>query len=166
MSPTTSASPDAATDLILERSVDAPRELVWDAWTKPELLMQWFTPAPWKTIAAEIDLRPGGIFRAVMQSPEGQDFPNTNSFLEVVKHERLVWTSALQPGWRPSPQADTLGFHFTCIITFEAVGKSTRYRAQVMHGSVADRDKHEKMGFHEGWGAAWDQLVALLKKGA
>ena len=47
-------------DLILERVVDVPRELVWRAWTTPEHLMKWFTPVPWKTIACEIDLRPGG----------------------------------------------------------------------------------------------------------
>jgi len=103
------AMPENAHDLIMERTVDAPRELVWDAWTRPELLKQWFTPAPWKTLDAEIDLRPGGAFRTVMQSPEGQEFPNSNSFLEVVRHERLVWTSALQPGWRPAPKAETLG---------------------------------------------------------
>jgi uncharacterized protein YndB with AHSA1/START domain len=159
------AAPDATRDLVIERTVDAPRELVWDAWTRPEMLKQWFTPAPWKTVDAEIDLRPGGIFRTLMQSPEGQEFPNVGTYLEVVKHERLVWTDALLPGWRPAPKAETLGFHFTCVITLEAVGKLTRYRGHAMHGSAQDRDKHEKMGFHEGWGAAWDQLVALIKKG-
>jgi uncharacterized protein YndB with AHSA1/START domain len=68
--------PDPLLDLVLERVVDVPPELVWAAWTTPEHVTHWFTPAPWKTVTCEIDLRPGGMFRTVMRSPEGQDFPN------------------------------------------------------------------------------------------
>jgi uncharacterized protein YndB with AHSA1/START domain len=67
---------DPRLDLILERVVDVAPELVWAAWTKPEHIKKWFTPAPWKTVDCEIDLRPGGIFRTVMRSPEGQDITN------------------------------------------------------------------------------------------
>src|SRR2546425_245846 len=87
-------------DLVLERVVDVRRELVWSAWTKPEHVKRWFTPPPWKTVDCEIDLRPGGIFRTVMRSPEGQDHPNTGCYLEIVPYEKLVWTSALGPGYR------------------------------------------------------------------
>ena len=76
--------PNPKTDLVLERVVDVPPELVWAAWTQPEHLKNWFTPAPWKTIDAEIDLRPGGIFRTTMLSPEGQQFPNVGCYLEVI----------------------------------------------------------------------------------
>ena len=58
---------DPKLDLILEREIDVPPELVWRAWTEPQHLMKWFTPAPWKTVECEIDLRPGGIFRTVMR---------------------------------------------------------------------------------------------------
>ena len=68
-------------DLQFERIVDVPREKIWAAWTTPKLLMPWFCPLPWKTIECEIDLRPGGIFRTVMQSPEGQRFPNSGCYL-------------------------------------------------------------------------------------
>lgn len=61
--------PDPKLDLVLERVVDVPRELVWKARTTPEHLKKWFTPAPWTTVDCEIDLRPGGIFRTVMRSP-------------------------------------------------------------------------------------------------
>ena len=54
---------DPKLDLVLERVVDVPPELVWRAWTEPKHLMPWFTPAPWKTVDCEIDLRPGGIFQ-------------------------------------------------------------------------------------------------------
>jgi uncharacterized protein YndB with AHSA1/START domain len=84
-------------DLMLERVVDVPRELLWQAWTTPELLKPWFCPLPWLTVDSEIDLRPGGIFRTTMQSPEGQNFPNSGCYLELIPNERLVWTNALQP---------------------------------------------------------------------
>jgi len=87
--------PDPKLDLVFERIVDVPRELIWTAWTTPEQLKQWFTPAPWKTVDCEIDLRPGGLFRTVMRSPEGQEFPGVSCYLEIVENERLVWTNAL-----------------------------------------------------------------------
>ncbi len=161
------AKMDPKLDLVLERIIDVPRNLVWDAWTKPEHLKKWFTPAPWSTVDCELDLRPGGMFRFVMRSPEGQDFPNLGCFLEVVPKERLVWTSALGPGYRPmirlagaEPCHD---LYFTAILTLETVGKGTRYRAVAMHGDEATTKRHEEMGFHQGWGAALDQLVALVK---
>ena len=86
--------------LRLERVVDVPRELVWAAWTKPEHIKKWFTPAPWKTVDCEIDLRPGGKFSTVMESPEGQRMPNTGCYLEIVENEKLVFTGALAPGYR------------------------------------------------------------------
>ncbi len=63
-------------DLVLERTVDVAPELVWRAWTTPELLLQWFTPKPWSTTACEIDLQPGGRFDTTMRSPEGAEHPN------------------------------------------------------------------------------------------
>ena len=61
--------PNAKLDLSFTRVVNVPRTLVWRAWTEPDLLKPWFCPLPWKTIACEIDLRPGGVFRTTMQSP-------------------------------------------------------------------------------------------------
>lgn len=154
-------------DLVLERMVDVPRELVWAAWTKPEHIKKWFTPAPWATVDCEIDLRPGGIFRTVMRSPEGQEFPHVGCYLEIVPSEKLVWTSALGPGYRPIIKTAGTGscdeLYFTAIITFEAQGNRTKYRAIAMHGDEATSKKHEEMGFYEGWGTTLDQLVALVK---
>ncbi len=149
---------DPKLDLILERVVDVPPELVWEAWTKPEHILNWFTPAPWKTIACEIDLRPGGKFNTTMQSPEGQEFPNSGCFLEVIPGERLVFTDTLLPGFRPAAEP-----FMTAIVEMIPEGKGTRYRAIAMHKSEESRKKHEEMGFHEGWNAALDQLVALMK---
>ena len=158
--------PDPKLDLVLERIVDVPPDLVWTAWTTPEHLKKWFTPAPWTTVDCEIDLRPGGIFRTVMRSPEGQSFPNVGCYLEVVKNERLVWTSALEPGYRPSrPSAAPPGcsFVFTAVISLEQLGNRTKYTALVIHGDPESRKKHEEMVFHEGWGAALDQLITVVK---
>src|SRR5512147_2479891 len=68
---------DPKLDLVLDRVVPAPRAKIWRGWSEPALLKQWFAPLPWTVTDAEIDLRPGGLFRFVMQSPEGQSFPNT-----------------------------------------------------------------------------------------
>ncbi|PTY01454.1 polyketide cyclase [Verrucomicrobia bacterium LW23] len=152
-------TPNPKLDLVLERIVDVPPHLVWAAWTTPEHLKKWFTPAPWKTIDAELDLRPGGIFRTTMQSPEGEQFPNTGCYLEVVPQRKLVFTDALLPDFRPTGQ----GF-MTAMILLEPHGDNgTKYTAIAIHKDEADRVKHEEMGFMTGWGTALDQLVALVK---
>lgn len=146
-------------DLVLERIVDIPPSLVWAAWTTPAHLLEWFTPAPWRTVDCEIDLRPGGIFRSVMRSPEGVDHDNTGCFLEVVQGKKLVFTDALGPDFRPTGNS-----FMTATVTFEAHEVGTKYKAVVMHKNAEDMQKHMDMGFHQGWGAALDQLVAHMKK--
>src|SRR4029077_16993171 len=96
------AIPDPRFDLLLERVVDVRPELVWAAWTVPEHVKKWFTPAPWQTVDCEIDLRPGGIFRTLMRSPEGQEINNVGCLLEIVPNRRLVWPVALRPASLPS----------------------------------------------------------------
>ncbi|WP_435005195.1 SRPBCC family protein [Tundrisphaera lichenicola] len=154
---------DPKTDLVLERIVDVLPELVWKAWTTPEHLKKWFTPKPWKTVHCEIDLKPGGKFHTVMESPEGQQFPNTGCYLEVVPGRKLIWTGALLPGYRPAKLSADVPFVFTAIIEIEPHGSGTKYTATVFHTTEEERSKHEAMGFHNGWGAALDQLVALAK---
>lgn len=150
--------PDPKLDLVLQRDVDVPRELVWACWTQPEHLLKWFVPEPWSLAECELDLRPGGMFRTVMRSPEGELYPGMGCYLEVVPLERLVWTDALLPGYRPADEP-----FFTAVILLEAQGKGTRYTAVAIHRDEAGRRKHEEMGFHDGWGKALDQLVALAK---
>jgi uncharacterized protein YndB with AHSA1/START domain len=156
---------DPKLDLVLERIVDVSPELVWTAWTQPKHLKKWFTPAPWTTVDCEIDLRPGGIFRTVMRSPEGEDFPNVGCYLEVVANRRLVWTDALEPGFRPSRQEPSphCPFRVTASLLLEPHGKGTKYTAIVMHKDEESRQKHDAMGFQTGWGKALEQLVAHVK---
>ena len=129
-------------------------------------LKKWFTPVPWQTVDCEIDLRPGGIFRTVMRGPEGQQFHNPGCYLEIVENEKLVWTGALGPGYRPRPTAATPSdpFLMTAVVALESLGYGTKYTALVIHGDEEARKKHEQMGFHEGWGKALDQLVEVAKK--
>jgi uncharacterized protein YndB with AHSA1/START domain len=156
----TDFKPNPDLDLVLEREVDVPPGSVWAAWTQPEKLKQWFAPKPYTTPNCEIDLRPGGIFRTVMRSPEGEEFDGAGCFLEVVENSRLVWTSALGPGFRPNAAEDLA---FTAIISLEPTASGTRYTAVAMHSEAAACARHAEMGFHDGWGAALDQLVALVK---
>ena len=144
-------------DLVLSRIIDAPRDKVFKAWTDPELLKQWFAPQPWTTPKVETDVRAGGSSLIVMTSPEGKEFPNRGVYLEVVRNERLVFTDAYTRAWAPSEKPFMTG-----CLTFEDIGGNTRYTARVLHWTVADREAHEKMGFHQGWGQATDQLAALV----
>ncbi|OYU43682.1 MAG: polyketide cyclase [Burkholderiales bacterium PBB4] len=161
-------------DLSFTRVIPVPRTQVWRAWTEPALLKPWFCPLPWKTVDCEIDLRPGGAFRTTMQSPEGQEFPNAGCYLQIVPQEKLVWTNALLPGFRPAMPSATCGdnnaeFRFTATIeladTDTDTDTGTRYTATVIHADEAGCKKHAAMGFEAGWGAALDQLVAMIQRG-
>jgi uncharacterized protein YndB with AHSA1/START domain len=159
--------PNPKLDLVFDRIIDIPIELVWTAWTTPAHLKHWFTPAPWQTVDCEIDLRPGGIFRTVMLSPEGQEFPNLGCYLEIIPNEKLIWTNALQPGFRPAklePNEDSNAFTFTAILTLLPDGNGTKYTATVIHSDESSCQRHNDMGFHSGWGKALDQLVAYMEK--
>jgi uncharacterized protein YndB with AHSA1/START domain len=110
-----------------------------------------------------IDLRPGGVFRTVMRSPEGEEHPNFGCYLELVPNRKLVWTDALEAGFRPSRHPAHDGFRFRAAISLEPQGKATKYTAVAMHGDETARRKHDEMGFQDGWGTALDQLVASMK---
>ena len=150
--------PDPKLDLVLERVIDVPPQLVWAAWTTPAHIRHWFVPKPWSITDCEVDLRPGGVFRTTMRSPEGQEFPNNGCFLEVIPNQRLVFTDTLLPGYRPSPNP-----FFTAVLTLEPAGKGTRYVAIAIHGNDETRKKHEEMGFHQGWGTVVEQMVEYIK---
>jgi uncharacterized protein YndB with AHSA1/START domain len=122
-----------------------PREKLFRAWTEIELLKQWFTPAPYTTPVAELDVRPGGANLIVMRDPEGNEFANRGVYLNVVENERLVFTDAYTEAWEPSQKP-----FMTVIVSFENEGGKTHYTARACHWTVADREAHEKMGFHDG----------------
>ncbi|MCW5674318.1 MAG: SRPBCC family protein [Xanthobacteraceae bacterium] len=152
--------PDPKLDLVLERDIDVPVELVWKAWTTPEHLKHWFVPKPWSVSDVKIDLRPGGEFSSVMLSPEGKEFPNNGCYLEIVPNERLVFTDTLLAGYRPSPKP-----FFTAALLLAPRNGGTRYTAIAIHGDEATRKQHEEMGFHDGWGTVVTQMTDYIKAG-
>jgi uncharacterized protein YndB with AHSA1/START domain len=144
-------------DLVLTRIIDVPRDRLYRAWTEPDLLKQWFAPKPYTTPVAELDVRPGGASRTVMRGPDGTEMPNRGVYLEVVPNERLVFTDGYVSAWEPSQKP-----FMTVILAFDDLGDGrTRYTATVRHWTAEDREAHEKMGFHQGWGICTDQLAAL-----
>ena len=157
-------------DLVLQREVDVTPEEIWHAWTTPEHLKKWFCPSPWKTVDCEIDLKPGGLFRTVMKSPEGQQFPNIGCYLEVIPNQKLTWTNAMEPGFRPVkvpeqlPGHECAEFFMTASLLLEATPTGTKYTAYVLHADAASKQRHEAMGFQSGWSTVLDQLVAEIKR--
>ncbi len=144
-------------ELVLTRLIRATPDKLFRAWTEPALLVQWFTPKPWTVASAQVDLRPGGSSLIVMRDPDGNEYPNPGVYLEVVPNARLVATDAYTEAWVPSAKP-----FMTLILTFEPEGDATRYTARARHWTKEDREAHEKMGFHQGWGIATDQLEALV----
>ena len=153
-------------DLKLERTLDAPRELVWKAWTDPEHIKRWWAPRPYQTPECEIELKPGGKFYTRMIGPDGFDFSGTACVLDVVPGERIVWSTTMKDGYRPNAFADDgcNGFPFTAVHTFEDAGDGkTRYTATVMHASAKDREAHAAMGFDKGWATCAEQMAEVAR---
>jgi uncharacterized protein YndB with AHSA1/START domain len=149
-----------STDFVIERFIDAPRHLVWEALTKPEHVKEWYMPKAWGSVSkCVMDVRPGGAFRIDIAG-EGQDFPNLGCFVEVIPMERLVWTSMLFPGYRPAVFDD---IPITAIVTMETVGTGTRYVFTALHRNEADFEENRTSGWQEGTEMAVDQFVALAR---
>ena len=148
---------DPKLDFAIERFIDAPARLVWEALTKPEHLKEWYMPKAWgRVVRTEMDVRPGGIFRIDIAVANGPEVPNLGCFLEAIPMERLVWTSMLFPGYRPAVFDD---IPITAIITMESVGTGTRYVFTALHRNEADLETNKTSGFYQGTEIAVDQLV-------
>lgn len=149
---------DPTLDFAIERFIDAPVRLVWEALTKPEHLKEWYMPKAWGRVShAELELRPGGIIRIDIVVGEGQEVPNLGCVLEVVPMQRLVWTSMLFPGYRPAIFDD---IPITAMMTMESVGAGTRYVFTALHRNAADLKNNLASGFYQGTEIAIDQFVA------
>ncbi len=144
---------DPERDLVLTRDMNVPRQTLWQCWTRPEHLTHWFVPAPHRVIHCRLDLRVGGAFNTTFDV-EGNIVENEGVYLDVVEHEKLVFTDAYSEGWKPAPEP-----FMTAIITFEDIGNGrTRYTALVRHRTAEIAKQHADMGFHSGWGTAATQL--------
>lgn len=144
---------DPKTDLKLERTVKAPRRLLWECWTTPEHVKQFFVPRPHRVKDCEIDLRVGGRFNTSFEV-DGAEIENEGVYLEIVPEEKLVFTDAYTEGWKPAEDP-----FMTAIILFEDGGEGiTRYTAIARHRTPGAAKGHEEMGFFTGWGTVVDQL--------
>jgi uncharacterized protein YndB with AHSA1/START domain len=152
---------DPKLDFAIERTIDAPVRLVWEALTKPEHLKEWYMPKAWGRVTrAEMDLRPGGIVRIDIAVKDGPEVPNLGCVLDVVPEQRLVWTSMLFPDYRPAVFDD---IPITAIMTMESVGSGTRYVFTALHRSEEDLKNNKESGFYQGTEIAIDQLVERVR---
>ena len=151
-------------DLELIREIPVSAKDVFDAWTDPDSVRHWFAPRPCTTPLCEIDLRPGGGFRTVMNDPDGNVMmDSTGCYLVIEPGERLIWTSALTKDYRPQQS----GMPFTVVLELAAnASGGCRYRVIAVHEDPAGARQHAAMGFHEGWGVVVDQIVEHLQSTA
>lgn len=152
---------DPTLDLVLQRVLRAPRSAVWRAWTDPEQLQRWWVPAPTVARIDQLDVKPGGAFVTSM-SDDGQAFvPHTDSIFLVIEPEsRLVFTNAINSAWRPAVPAPV---PMTAELVLADHPAGTDYRIVVRHGDPAARDRHEQLGFFDGWGSVTAALASLVE---
>lgn len=145
---------DPTTDLKLERILDIPRELIWQCWTTPEHIVQFFVPRPHKVTSCEINLVVGGRFNTSFEV-DGNVMKNEGVYLEIIENEKLVFSDTYSEGWKPKDQP-----FMTAILLLEDAGENqTKYTAIARHRNAETRQAHEDMGFYVGWGIVVDQLV-------
>jgi len=146
-----STDPTAGREIVVTRLINAPRELVFDAWTTPEHVAQWWGPDGFTTTTHEMEVRPGGHWRLIMHGPDGTDYNNHIVFEEIVRPERIVY--------RHVPERGTEPVSFQTTVTFVASGNKTLLTMRALFDTAAERDAVQaKYGALEGG----QQTVARL----
>ena len=142
-------------EIVVTRTFDAPRDLVFAAWTTPEHVRRWYGRRDSTLVVCEIDLRPGGAWHYVLRAPDGNDSGFRGEYREVVPPERLVYTEAFDvEGLRDHPALVT--------ITFEEHGGRTTMTSVALYESVEFRDGHLRSGMEVGMVETLDRLAELL----
>jgi uncharacterized protein YndB with AHSA1/START domain/DNA-binding transcriptional ArsR family regulator len=149
---------DNAGEFTVNRSINAPRHIVWKARTTPAYLERWWVPKPLTATVTGFDLRPGGAFNLVMRDPRGSESLVSGAFLEITPEERIVFTTALSEDWRPGIS----GVPITAYISMTDEGETTGYATRVIYKDYEDRQKLETMDFPAGWSMGIDQLEVLV----
>jgi uncharacterized protein YndB with AHSA1/START domain len=140
-------------EIVLTRVFDAPRHLVWDAFTKPELLKRWFGPRGWSLVVCEVDLKVGGGFRFVLRGPDGRDMGMRGTYREIVPGERSVHTESFDD----FPGGDSI----VTTVLIEKAGTTT-LKATVLYPSQEVRDAVIQTGMEHGAAESYDKLAELL----
>jgi uncharacterized protein YndB with AHSA1/START domain len=146
----------AERDLVIERTFDAPREAVWQAWVDADAVVQWWGPRGFTTTVHEMDVRPGGVWRFIMHGPDGTDYHNKVLYEEVAQPQRLVYSHGADD------DSDFLPFHVT--VTFEDQGGRTRVRLRMRFATPADRGRAIEFGAKEGGTQTMERLAEYLAK--
>lgn len=150
------ATTTADREIVITRVVDAPRELVWEAWTNPKHVVQWWGPRGFTTTIHKMDVRPGGVWQHVMHGPDGTDYPNKSVFIEVVKPERIVYSHG--GGKKGGP-----GAQFRATWTFEQQDHKTKVTIRMVFPSAEERDQVVKVyGAIEGGNQTLERLAGHL----
>lgn len=144
--------------IVMQRTFDAPREVVWAALTDPKHVVRWYGGRGFENPVCEMDVRPGGRWRHVMRTPDGVDHELEFVFLEVVKPERLVWRNA-DHGKRPEN-----GYRDNVMtVTLEEASRQTRWKLVTRFTSIANRDLAVRMGFTRVLGEGTEKFDDLVK---
>jgi uncharacterized protein YndB with AHSA1/START domain len=142
-------------EIIISRTLNAPRELVWDAWTQPEHLIHWWGPEGFNITLQQFELKTGGVWKYMMHGPDGVDYPNQNVFIDVQQPERLVYSAG--DGEEDSPG------QFETTVTFAEEGKKTLVTMRMLFKTVEERDYVVKeYGAIEGGNQTLNRLEQLL----
>jgi len=156
-------------EFVIERVLDAPRDLVWKVFTERDHLMQWWGPKGFKVIAGKLDLKPGGIFLYGMEAPDGSEMWGKWVFREIVKPERLVFVSSFSDkdaGVTRHPMAPTWPIQMLGTMTLTEQGSKTLLVNRAVGLNPTDEERATfEAGFEsmkQGWGGTWDKLAAYL----
>lgn len=148
--------------IVFTRMFDAPRQLVWDAFTRKEHLLEWWGPHGFTNKDCNVDMRRGGKFTITMVGPDGGEYPCLFIFEEIVPIEKLVWMDKVIEGdfWGPGgPPPDS-----RITLLLEEVGGRTKMTTITEFETNDGRDKIVAMGATEGWAQSFERLDELLKK--
>jgi len=152
------AASTADREIVITRTFDAPRELVWEAMTNPEHVVNWWGPNGFSTTIEKMDLRVGGVWKHVMHGPDGTDYPNKSVFTEIVKPDRIKYSHG--GGTKGKP-----GVQFEATWTFDVVGTQTKVTLHSIFPTAADRDLVVKTyGAIEGGKQTLARLADYLSK--
>jgi uncharacterized protein YndB with AHSA1/START domain len=144
-------------EIAATRILDAPRELVWEVWTDPEHVVKWWGPNGFTTTTYSMEVKPGGVWRFVMHGPDGRDYQNKITYLEVVKPERLVYKHGGDKEVEP--------VNFQVTVTFKEQGAKTRLDMHSVFPSAKARDYVIKThGAFEGMKQHLGRLEEYLKR--
>jgi uncharacterized protein YndB with AHSA1/START domain len=138
--------------LTIKKTFHVPVQTVWEAWTEPGHIAQWWAPKGMKVTIVQHEFKPGGKWKYTMPMPDGSEFISEGEYLEIVEHEKIVTTANF------IPMTEGVTMH----ILFEEKGDSTDFTFSIIHPTEAYCRQQEQMGFYNGWGTAFDRLDKYL----